>query len=469
MQHEINCKQCIDEDGNPLDRDCRRCFFSQIPAVHDPFYKDAVRPYCWFAAVLLFLSYVIGLLFTLRTHAATIWNSEIEEKKIEKMDQSITRLAPSATPNRPAGVEQGIAAVHFQHPPTASISSQKSDIKESLLYRRILSQSLKQSGVASALDDNAENRPPQNQGMDGQISTANKSTPETDDSKISIQVPGLSSDESKALIRQMAEMAATAAAVATRDATQNPRKASTMAKTPTQQPQERPAPPAHRLSAYPSAIEEPSTANETPGGGHDAPNWGRVKSCTVLLTATIAYAVIAEILVNTVDSVLQHVDIDEKFLGITLFALVPNTTEFLNAISFAMNGNIALSMEIGSAYALQVCLLQIPALVLFSGIHGRFIDPEDIIDHTFSLIFPQWDMVTVILCVFLLSYMYGEGKSNYFKGSILILSYLVVIVGFYLTGFDNMALDDGFPPTGSDVDVDVMLMRGMGRQTILRR
>ena len=27
-----------------------------------------------------------------------------------------------------------------------------------------------------------------------------------------------------------------------------------------------------------------------------------------------------------------------------------------------------------------------------------------------SLIFPQWDMVTVILCVFLLSYVYGEGK-----------------------------------------------------------
>lgn len=46
-------------------------------------------------------------------------------------------------------------------------------------------------------------------------------------------------------------------------------------------------------------------------------------------------------------------------------------------------------------------------------------------------------MVTVILCVFLLSYMYGEGKSNYFKGSILILSYLVVIVGFYLSSFNN--------------------------------
>lgn len=118
-----------------------------------------------------------------------------------------------------------------------------------------------------------------------------------------------------------------------------------------------------------------------------------------------------------------------------------------------MNGNIALSMEIGSAYALQVCLLQIPALVFYSAFQDNFANPAQRLAHTFcrshvlsemhpltysaALIFPQWDMVTVILCVFLLSYMYGEGKSNYFKGSILILSYFVVIVGFYFSSFNN--------------------------------
>ena len=49
-----------------------------------------------------------------------------------------------------------------------------------------------------------------------------------------------------------------------------------------------------------------------------------------------------------------------------------------------MNGNIALSMEIGSAYALQVCLLQIPALVFFSAIHTHYIKPEEVIHQTFS-------------------------------------------------------------------------------------
>lgn len=121
-------------------------------------------------------------------------------------------------------------------------------------------------------------------------------------------------------------------------------------------------------------------------GGHDAPNWSRAKSATVLLACTVLYAIIAEILVDVVDVVLQGSGISEKLLGVLLFALVPNTTEFMNAISFALNGNIALSyvylarssrvvrsdlaplnrMEIGSAYALQVCLIQIPAMLAFS-------------------------------------------------------------------------------------------------------
>jgi Ca2+/H+ antiporter len=51
-----------------------------------------------------------------------------------------------------------------------------------------------------------------------------------------------------------------------------------------------------------------------------------------------------------------------------------------------MNGNIALSMEIGSAYALQVCLLQIPALVLYSAVNAQFIDPADLISHSFKYV-----------------------------------------------------------------------------------
>ena len=71
------------------------------------------------------------------------------------------------------------------------------------------------------------------------------------------------------------------------------------------------------------------------------------------------------------------------------------------------------SMEIGSAYALQVCLLQVPALVAISAFLNA--GKVELQESTFSLIFPRWDLVTVILCVFLLAYIYIEGKSDYFK------------------------------------------------------
>jgi len=164
-------------------------------------------------------------------------------------------------------------------------------------------------------------------------------------------------------------------------------------------------------------------------GGHEAPSWSRTVSAIVLLACTALYAAIAEVLVDVVDVILEGSGIDEKFLGLTLFALVPNTTEFMNAISFAMNGNIALSMEIGSAYALQVCLLQIPAMVAFSAWYNprRVGDSAD----TFTLIFPRWDVIAIILAIFLLTYVYIEAKSNYHRGSTLILSYLVLMAGFY--------------------------------------
>ena len=106
-------------------------------------------------------------------------------------------------------------------------------------------------------------------------------------------------------------------------------------------------------------------------GGHDAPSWSRAVSASVLLACTALYAVIAggcmphtimvlahrratELLVDVVDVVLNGSGIDEKFLGITLFALVPNTTEFMNAMSFAMNGNIALGYVCVGFFSVEI-------------------------------------------------------------------------------------------------------------------
>ncbi|KAK4096585.1 hypothetical protein N658DRAFT_501402 [Parathielavia hyrcaniae] len=442
--HELTCQDCVNferpsggRNGGVL-RDCRRCYFSQTPAINDRFYLEAVRPYCYLAASLLFMSYIIGLWFTLRTHAAVIWNAEIEEKKHEE------HVTPHPTPRQLGNADaSGV------------------DIRDSHLYKRILGQSLRQVGQYPRADEETRQNTPLPPGefngtphlvppksSTSTYGTTTYGTAETSGHTISI--PGFSDAENNNLVHQVAAIAATAATVAARNV-QGVRRGGPPGSTPTAAPPSASSAPRSGGQVRSAALfpdqEDATTAGAGAGGvdshgGHDAPNWSRFKSAVILMGATVLYAIIAEILVDTVDVVLESFDIDEKFLGITLFALVPNTTEFLNAISFAMNGNIALSMEIGSAYALQVCLLQIPALVLFSAVNPLTGVPlEDVARYTFSLLFPQWDMVTVILCVFLLSYMYGEGKSNYFKGSILLLSYLVVVSGFYFGGFET-SLED---------------------------
>ncbi|KIW66795.1 calcium/proton exchanger, variant [Phialophora macrospora] len=445
--HELICRTCTAEDIE-APRDCRQCYFRQLPAVTDDFFVKAVRPYCWIAAILLFSSYIIGLLFTLRTHAAIIWSTDDERKP----------QAPPTADVSPMDTRHQ-SAVNSQTLPKHDGYLPKSAIRESQLYRKILGQSLQSAGLpdgdgildrdgsgAHETTSQTSAADPHNKGDLPHLVPPKSGYGRDDMPSPSLYpvVPGLSEEDNNNFVRQVAELAATAATIATRDAVNHPNRASWQAthayKTDTVRGQK---PSVVRRDTvaddgYPNAAVEQAAHPAAEGGGHDAPNWSRAKSSIILLTATLAYAIVAEILVDTVDVVLESVDIDEKFLGITLFALVPNTTEFLNGISFAMNGNIALSMEIGSAYALQVCLLQLPALVLFTALRWQFIDPSKLIDHTFNLIFPQWDMVTIILCVFLLSYMSGEGKSNYFKGSILVLTYLVVVLGFYFSGFTSM-------------------------------
>lgn len=374
--------------------------------MHDKFYQEAVLPYIYCATVTLFLSYVIGLLFTLRTHAAIIWNTELDEKK--PLSESATHAPTTPSQSHMTGSQSERERLHLTRQATAGSIERvpPGDVRTSALYQRILGHSLRQAGMGPPMDNTNSNstgtvkisRPGAAKAQQEDSEPTGVRSPHIVPPKSrdgygnvepsSFHLQGLSDADNRALIREVTELAATAATIAARDAQGRPHHYRSGTGT---QRRERPTvtlPPAPDAEIAATG-GLPEIAAPAATGGHDAPNWGRSKSVIILLVATLAYAIIAEILVDTVDAVLENVDIDEKFLGITLFALVPNTTEFLNAISFAMNGNIALSMEIGSAYALQVCLLQIPALVAYSALWGRFVDAEDVADHSFTLIFPQ--------------------------------------------------------------------------------
>lgn len=185
---------------------------------------------------------------------------------------------------------------------------------------------------------------------------------------------------------------------------------------------------------------ETATTVHGPVSGHNSPNWSTLKSIIVLLVSTVSFSLLAEVIIDQVDHVFSrdtNSGINEKFLGLTLFALIPSVTEFYNAIAFAMYGNVGLSLEIGSAYVVQVALVQVPVLVGFSAtipfwckLFNVSVPDENLLANGFNLIFPYWDTYTTIFSVFLLAYLYNEGKSNYFKGSMLLCCYALILCSY---------------------------------------
>ncbi|KAF4461871.1 Calcium permease [Fusarium albosuccineum] len=351
---------------------CRTCSISQELDLHGNLYIQVLRPFSYLCATLLLLAYAIGLWFTLRTHAAIIWTGDAHDKKNNGRGQHPALKHP--IPVIPA-ISVGTSSEAVGVCSSKGHSSIRPTVTVGSPHERL-------SPIASPL----------------RRTKRNTMVPE-----VSHRNPAQGGCEA------LPEL-----------------------------PEEDNSHDLHRVRT--TSVSSIDTRAARARVSHDdvsrsVPNWSRTKSLLVLFGATLLYGVLANIIMGTVDSILKEFHVDEKFVGLTIFALVPNTTEIWNAILFATNGNIALSMEIGSAYVLQVCLLQIPALVFFSAaFHSYPGSNEDLRSYVFPLVFPQWDMVLVIICVFLLGYMYSEGKSNYFKGSILLLAYVVVISGFYFSG-----------------------------------
>ncbi|KAG0181222.1 hypothetical protein DFQ29_009012 [Apophysomyces sp. BC1021] len=306
---ELRCTGCPEVNAGTIS--CSQCYYDQMNPTIDPVYQNSVKPLTWICAAILPSAYVIGLVFSLRTHVDMVWKTPSSSGKTN--EPYYQKLIPAQIISH---------LVHPQHPSEDKQHKQK--IKPHAMVSTIplsvpstsTTLTREQTSYASI---NTAAAVPQGHGLlsYGSINTG---------------APALHSPQ-------------------VLHATHHP--AGQQAIQPS-------------ISYAYADDDEDREEEEEEIAGHDSPNWGKTKSFTILFVCTLLYSIIAEVLVETVDEVMEHLTVDEKFLGLTLFALVPNITEFMNAISFALNGNVVLSLEIGSAYALQVCLLQIPAMVVFS-------------------------------------------------------------------------------------------------------
>ncbi|KAL7979846.1 hypothetical protein Chor_008184 [Crotalus horridus] len=104
-----------------------------------------------------------------------------------------------------------------------------------------------------------------------------------------------------------------------------------------------------------------------PGHHHSAVvHWSRWRAVVILLVATLGMSACADLATEHIGPILNNSPVSQYFIGVTVLAMVPEIPELINGIQFALQNNLSLSIEIGNCIAVQVCMLQIPILVLFT-------------------------------------------------------------------------------------------------------
>ena len=165
------------------------------------------------------------------------------------------------------------------------------------------------------------------------------------------------------------------------------------------------------------------TADHPPAvAQHAHPNWPVRTALIVLGVATVAVALLSELLVGAVEPVVDSLGVSEFFLGIILIPIVGNVAEHLVAIKVAIQNNMDLSVEIALASSLQIALFVAPVLVFISLLFGN----------PLHLIFNQFELLALISGVLIAAIVSADGESNWLEGAELMAVYLILALAFFL-------------------------------------
>jgi len=173
--------------------------------------------------------------------------------------------------------------------------------------------------------------------------------------------------------------------------------------------------------------EEPGPDSpKAPAGGHEAPSWSIGVCAAVMLVGTGLFAFVSEVFLDALQPTLEEYGISEEFAGLTVVALVPCLAEFANAIQFARENMLYLSIEIGNVAGIQMMLVQIPVLVFMSAGMGKKY-PSD----GFVLLYPPFNLFAILASTFILTKLLEGGRTNYFRGASLVAAYIMLVMAFY--------------------------------------
>ena len=151
--------------------------------------------------------------------------------------------------------------------------------------------------------------------------------------------------------------------------------------------------------------------------------WSLRAALLVLAVATVVTALVAEILVGTLEVFSEEVGLSEFFVAAVIVAIVGNAAEHGGAVVVAARGKIKLAAEIALASSAQVAVFLIPVVALLA----LLIEPV-------SLAFREVEIIALVISVVVSAALLADGHSSRLKGIILITVYVGIAVAFFLSG-----------------------------------
>eukprot|EP00928_Gymnodinium_smaydae_P017961 TRINITY_DN16846_c0_g4_i1.p1 TRINITY_DN16846_c0_g4~~TRINITY_DN16846_c0_g4_i1.p1 ORF type:complete len:443 (+),score=73.75 TRINITY_DN16846_c0_g4_i1:143-1471(+) len=150
----------------------------------------------------------------------------------------------------------------------------------------------------------------------------------------------------------------------------------------------------------------------------DEPQVSAWLACIVLFLITGAVSCCSEILVDSIEAVSNEWGLPFAFIGIILLPIVGNAAEHFTAVTVAVKGKMDLAVGVAVGSATQIALFVVP----FSVIVGWFVDVPMTLD------FHIFIATVFVLSVFIAYSVLSDGATNWFEGSMLIGTYIIVAI-----------------------------------------
>jgi Ca2+:H+ antiporter len=156
-------------------------------------------------------------------------------------------------------------------------------------------------------------------------------------------------------------------------------------------------------------------------GEENADAWAVGKSVVILLASTISVAWMSEILVGSIEPVVEGLGWTPLFVGVVVIAIVGNAAEHASAITMAVKNRMDLALQISVGSSTQIATFVAPVLVLISLLFASHM----------TLIFNLFEIIAIVLSVLITKSVVEDGESNWFEGLQLLITYIILAIVFF--------------------------------------